>query len=553
MGSKYFYSKRVYHPGLKKEKIIRGESQREVERKAMNQAALWDEQWSKKCESEKRRREREKKLRNQEESLAYAKELTFQAENQQESMDKILLDRVNSEPLKMSDFKDNKKYSIPEPIISGLKNFLAKPERTDSKYNPELSFLTKISKKKTQESKDMNDALYSSDVEKWEEDIELKRTHNNKMQEDFDKKHLEWEKNSDLFYKEQEEKNQEIERFFQDYEKGDSDAIIDYYTRFFESLSFPFEYECQVELEYTNENAIILDVILPTVEELPNLKKVTYTKTNDEFKESYQTEAYMKKKYENVIYQIVLLIINGIFKLDKTHNFVESVIVNGKINTVDKTTGKNIEPYILSVNAKKEDFLELNLNAIDPKAWFKNSKGISASALSNITPVAPIVVMSREDTRFIDGYNVSGELNESVNLAAIDWQDFENLIREVFGQEFNTNGGEVKITQASRDGGVDAVAFDPDPIRGGKIVIQAKRYTNTVGVSAVRDLYGTVMNEGATKGILVTTSNYGNDAYEFANGKPLTLMNGANLLYLLEKHGHRAKIDLQEAKALLSV
>ena len=110
----------------------------------------------------------------------------------------------------------------------------------------------------------------------------------------------------------------------------------------------------------------------------------------------------------------------------------------------------------------------------------------------------------------------------------------------------------LKITQASRDGGVDAVAFDPDPIRGGKIVIQAKRYTNVVGVSAVRDLYGTVMNEGATKGILVTTSNYGNDAYEFAKGKPLTLMNGANLLYLLEKHGHKAKIDLQEAKELNS-
>jgi len=25
------------------------------------------------------------------------------------------------------------------------------------------------------------------------------------------------------------------------------------------------------------------------------------------------------------------------------------------------------------------------------------------------------------------------------------------------------------------------IAFDPDPIRGGKIVIQAKRYTNVVG------------------------------------------------------------------------
>ena len=61
------------------------------------------------------------------------------------------------------------------------------------------------------------------------------------------------------------------------------------------------------------------------------------------------------------------------------------------------------------------------------------------------------------------------------------------------------------------------------------------------------------MNEGATKGILVTTSNYGNDAYEFAAGKPTTLMNGANLLYLLEKHGHKARIDLEEAKKLINI
>jgi restriction system protein len=124
------------------------------------------------------------------------------------------------------------------------------------------------------------------------------------------------------------------------------------------------------------------------------------------------------------------------------------------------------------------------------------------------------------------------------------------LIRELFDKEFKTSGGEVKITQASRDGGVDAIAFDPDPIRGGKIVIQAKRYTNVVGVSAVRDLFGTLMNEGATKGILVTTSHYGMDAYEFAKGKPITLLDGNNLLHLLQKHGYKAKIDLVEAKKL---
>ena len=60
-------------------------------------------------------------------------------------------------------------------------------------------------------------------------------------------------------------------------------------------------------------------------------------------------------------------------------------------------------------------------------------------------------------------------------------------------------GLETRLTQPSRDGGVDCVAYDPRPILGGKVVIQAKRYKHTVGVSAVRDLYGTTQNEGRQK------------------------------------------------------
>ena len=121
--------------------------------------------------------------------------------------------------------------------------------------------------------------------------------------------------------------------------------------------------------------------------------------------------------------------------------------------------------------------------------------------------------------------------------------EFESLITNLFEKM----GLETRLTQASRDGGVDCVAYDPRPIFGGKVVIQAKRYKNTVGVSAVRDLFGTMQNEGASKGILVTTSGYGRASHDFANGKPLELLDGANLLYLLKEHAEiDAKIEPPE-------
>ena len=68
-----------------------------------------------------------------------------------------------------------------------------------------------------------------------------------------------------------------------------------------------------------------------------------------------------------------------------------------------------------------------------------------------------------------------------------------------------------------------------------------------MGVSAVRDLFGTMLNEGASKGILVSTSGYGAASFEFASGKPLELIDGSNLLYLLDEHaGVKAKIEPPE-------
>ena len=78
--------------------------------------------------------------------------------------------------------------------------------------------------------------------------------------------------------------------------------------------------------------------------------------------------------------------------------------------------------------------------------------------------------------------------------------------------------------------------MDPDPIRGGKLVIEVKRYRSTIPPAPVRDLYGTMLHEGATKGIPVTTAEFGPSAQEFAAGNPLTLIGGKQLADLLSRY-----------------
>lgn len=321
-----------------------------------------------------------------------------------------------------------------------------------------------------------------------------------------------------------------------------NNEIEDYVAYILTNSFYLFKFDCKPQIEYNEtDKSIVIEYYLPRLNDTPNciLQKG---------KSKQLSQSAHNKLYDDLIYKITIRSLAEIFHFDSL-NKIETIFFNGRIKSKSEATGRDVDNCILSIQVKRDDFEQIDLNYIDAKACFKHLKGVSASKIYDLVPIVPILSINKEDKRFVDSYNV--DVCEGTNLASMDWEDFEHLVRELFDMEFNNNGGEVKITQSSRDGGVDAIAFDPDPLRGGKIVIQAKRYTNTVGVSAVRDLYGTVINEGANKGILITTSDYGSDSYNFAKGKPITLLNGGHLLYLMEKHGKKAYINIDEAKKLI--
>jgi restriction system protein len=226
---------------------------------------------------------------------------------------------------------------------------------------------------------------------------------------------------------------------------------------------------------------------------------------------------------------------------------VSMIAVNCWARFFERSTGRQKDAFIASVRAEKQEVLKINVEKADAVEAFRGLRGTFVFSLSEIVPIEPQIRLDKDDKRFVDGKDILDGMAQGQNLATMDWEDFEHLIRELLSKEYGRNGSEVKITRASRDRGVDAIIFDPDPLHGGKYVVQAKRYNNTVDVSAVRDLYGTMHNEGAARGILVTTSKYGRDAFEFVENKPMTLIDGEMLLWLLAKHGYKFKIELGAA------
>jgi restriction system protein len=339
---------------------------------------------------------------------------------------------------------------------------------------------------------------------------------------------------------ENQQRAQEVEALRRDLAAAVPQAVVTYIDLVLNASPYPDGFPAHWRLAYVPESRqLVIEYDLPGIEVIPTVKAYRYVKASDTITETARPQSQVKAQYASVIAQTALRVVDEIFEADRAGH-IDAVVLNGMVDTTDPATGRSIRPCLLTLRTTRETFGELDLRRVDPAACLRHlGAGVSRNP-EELAPVRPVLEFDMVDPRFIEETDIIGGLDERPNLLAMSPTEFEGLIQNLFSRM----GLDTRQTRAARDGGVDCVAFDPRPIMGGKVVIQAKRYKNTVGVSAVRDLFGTLQNEGASKGILVTTSGYGKASFDFATGKPIELLDGANLLYLLREHaGIEARIE----------
>ena len=369
----------------------------------------------------------------------------------------------------------------------------------------------------------------------------------------------EYERNKRSFELKVQQRNAEVNELETDYKAGDASAVATYCEMVLERSEYPsIEEYPYLFAEYGEEanfpqnfrvayvpssKQLVVDYELPGLAVIPTISEVKYVKTKDSIQSKNRKVTEVKSLYQEVVAAVALRSIHEVLEADRS-NLIDVVFFCGYFNIVVLTTGQDIQPYLVSVRVIRDRFEELNLSRIDKQLCLKNLGAQLSPRPAEMRAVKPILEFDMVDPRFIEQEgNILSELESRPNLIELNPSEFESFVASLFTQM----GFETKLTRSSRDGGVDAIAYDTRPIVGGKVVIQAKRYRHTVGVSAVRDLYGTMMNEGANKGILVATSGYGPDAYDFVKDKPIELIDGGGLLYLLEEHtGLKAKIVMPE-------
>lgn len=334
------------------------------------------------------------------------------------------------------------------------------------------------------------------------------------------------------------QRNGQVSALEKAYRAGAAEAVSSYNTIVLNRSRYPDGFPRNFRVAYgVDSSELVVEYELPSLDIVPIASEYRYVKSRDAVEEKSRKPAERKDIYQDLIASMALRTLYVIFDADRWGH-IRLVTFSGFVNTVDLSTGRDIRPCLVSVRTTRDSFDSIDLSRVDKRLCLRNLGAQISAQPAEMLPVKPIIEFDMVDKRFVEQDDVISALDSRPNLMDLNPFEFENLV----GNLFSKMGLETKQTRASRDGGVDVVAYDVRPVIGGKVVIQAKRYRHTVGVSAVRDLFGTMMNEGANKGILVSTSGYGTDAYNFAKDKPIELIDGGGLLYLLKEAGVQARI-----------
>jgi restriction system protein len=280
---------------------------------------------------------------------------------------------------------------------------------------------------------------------------------------------------------------------------------------------------------------LVLQVDLPRKKNIPVAREYRYIASKRTIDPVARKDTEVQALYRRLVAGIALSALDYTMQLT-TPDLVAEVVVNGHAREIDPATGQKINPCLVTVQAEREQFAALVLDApeLDTIQCLHHLKARIAENPYDLEPVTPII-----DLEFLKKYKLSGDLGALVgldhrtDLMKISPYEFERLIQQLA----EAMGMKAWRTQSSQDDGIDAIAYREEHFNTGVCVIQAKRYSKTVPVEAVRALFGSMAQKKAATGIVVTTSKFGKASYDFARDTGrITLYDGTHLKALLLEH-----------------
>jgi restriction system protein len=331
--------------------------------------------------------------------------------------------------------------------------------------------------------------------------------------------------------------NADLDDLMQRFNTREKSAVEKYYSLILSLIPRPagFPNDAEVTFDPRNEN-LVVELELPPPSCVPDTKRLKYMPTRDEISRTARPPRELSQLYGKVIAQFCLLAIRALLNADDR---LRQVSLNGRVRHVNRQTGHEGRPHIISVLVDRENFSTLVLDRVQPDECLKYLRALVSPHPFELVPVEPLVDFDKSRLAFVEGLDMISHLDGRPDLMTLSPNEFEHLIRELFDADPTIESVESLVTRASNDGGIDGVIYVKQPLGRSMTAVQVKQYARSraLGPAHVRELIGAMHESKAGNGLLVTTSSFTRiatlNAQEFGR---IQLIDGNNLVHLFKLH-----------------
>jgi DNA-directed RNA polymerase specialized sigma24 family protein len=220
-----------------------------------------------------------------------------------------------------------------------------------------------------------------------------------------------------------------------------------------------------------------------------------------------------KQDQEDIVQEVSLVLIRTWYSIDDRDAWLVKAVEKNCSEYWRKHRSRveeGVDPVMLELLARPEmpDFeiptrellAGIQRGAAQPEDLSTNREELGQGSLISLELIDPLLLQILDK---------NPEL-----LKTLDWRSFEKII----AQALERLGFEIELQRGTKDGGVDIFALKRDGIFGPhRYLLQAKRWTNAVGVEPVRELLFLQGHHRVTKSCLATTSRFTEGAWALAH------------------------------------
>jgi len=381
---------RIEHDGLQASRVLRGHTHADVQSKADLQISLWDDRWFAFQQAEAAQAANRTPQRLALHGNTLAARLTVAAAARMAALNSLLEASLAAGQFFHWDHLKTR-TTIPNPPVYTPAPRKSPPPPAQEGYH--LHLLDKLIPSRRRHKLATAAQRHADTLAAWHTTCRETEASNQRNADDAQLRTTRQAASRRKHVADQLAQHNIIEALKLDFLRRDSDAVEYFFSEVLSRSVYPLGFPADATLQYVPATRhLLVEYELPSLAAWPTCREVRYLPARRTLQELPVSYLWTRRSYDDALYQVCLRVLSELFAHDDART-LDLIAFNGWVRSLDKATGNIVHHCIMSIRVKRDAFTAINLANVDPKACFKNLKGLASSKLFEPKPVQPLAFL----------------------------------------------------------------------------------------------------------------------------------------------------------------